>query len=504
MKSDSPALKFGVGLILALGILFHVAGINQPFLGNFAQHQTDYATVVQRWQETTINPALPVMRFIGRGQNRIFLGDFPLNVTAAAVLVKFTPVSIEMAGRGLSVLFFLLSLLPFYQIALYVLKNKSTAVWAFFFYLFSPLTIVYGQAFLLEMTALSFGVFAYYSFLIWSRNSDLRALFVSAFFFSMMLATRIYFAPVVLPLIFLFFNKQGRTFVFRKEAWLFAVFTLALPLAWQLYAAHTAQAQNDQSSLSDNMKVFVFADPILRKNLTTFSFYLPILKTAVFKVINPLGFIFFLLALFGKGRLLGNQKAFLLSFFISFLPLFLVAPRKFVEFDYYFLPFIPAAAILASVAAEDFSLKIRPVWNLFLVSVLILFSLRFSLAPVLIVPQEDRYVREMGKKVQEMAPEGVRVIAAHGSSTSLLYYTNLDGWAFELPDKIGGVRNAEDNAGNAIERLERFRSQGAVLFVTAKREDEAINPGFFSYIRSRYKPLYEGPEGAVFSLANNP
>jgi hypothetical protein len=136
MKSDSPALRLFLGLVFFLGIAFHVAGLNHPFLGNFAQHQTDYATVVQRWQETLINPSLPVMRFMARGQNRIFLGDFPLNITLVAALVKAAPISIEVAGRGLSALFFFLSLYPLYRVVLLLFKDTQTAWLTLFLYAF--------------------------------------------------------------------------------------------------------------------------------------------------------------------------------------------------------------------------------------------------------------------------------------------------------------------------------------------------------------------------------
>jgi hypothetical protein len=502
MQSDSPAPKVLAALFL-LAIALHLIGIRQPFLGNFAQHQTDYATVVQRWVEEPAGPFPSVMRFMARGQNRIFLGDFPLNVTLAALLAK-AGLPIESAGRGLSALFFFLSLYPFYQIALRVFRNKQSAFLALLIFVFSPLTLIYGQAFLLEMTALCYGLIGYYLFLRWRETDSLALLLTAGLSFSMMLATRIYFAPAVLPLIFLFWDKQKARFLARKEAWLFAVVILALPIAWQLYAKQAAQAQNDQSSLADNLKVFAaFTDPVLRQNFMNPAFFVPIAKTVILKLLNPLGFLFLLsgfTASFPK-----RTKLFLLSFIFAFLPLFILTPRKFVEFDYYFLPLVPAAALWAAMAVQSLpAVWLKPRAHLITLIYLGL-SLRFSLAPMIKIPDYDKNVLAAAAEVREKVPARARVIASHGTSTSFLYYTHRDGWAFTLEDQItGAVRNLEDTQGDAIERLERFRSQGASYFAVADPSHLQKNPAFFDYLNASYSLISSKP-GLIYHLqSDNP
>ena len=113
MKLKSKVSWGNWWIFAGLGLILHVIGVNRPFLGNFAQHQTDYATVVQRWLETSIAPWDPVMRFLANGKNRLFYGDFPLTLTLVAWFCKLTGSSIEFAGRGLSAILFFLSLFPF-------------------------------------------------------------------------------------------------------------------------------------------------------------------------------------------------------------------------------------------------------------------------------------------------------------------------------------------------------------------------------------------------------
>jgi len=475
----------------------HLAGIFQPFLGNFAQHQTDYATVVQRWLAEGIHPLDPVMRFIAEGKNRLFMGDIPLNITITAFTCKLTGLSIEMVGRGLSAMFFFLSIYPLYRLLQLVFKDQTLTLLTVLFYSFSPLTMIYGQAFLLEMTALSFGIFAYYFYFRWWYQNSTVLLLVSAFFFSLMLGTRIYYAPLILPLALLFLKRFGWKSFIQWRIYLFLLIVLFAPVSWQAYAKHFANLHGDQSSLEDNLRVFVSLASVL--NLKFLAAFTHISFT---KIVTPAGFILALPALFIAPKYFRKSIQFVFLIFLSFLPLVLMAPRKFIEFEYYYLPFVPVFSLLAAIGIKSLEkfFQISLIKISLLVIATVLLSLRYSVAPVLIVPDEDRFVLEAAKKVREIAPRDSRVIASHGSGTSFLFYTDRDGWAFELPENIRGVRNLGDIQGSAIERLERFRSQGAVYFALADKRQMSQNPAFFDYLKSRYKLAAESPHYLIYSL----
>ncbi len=490
-------------VLFSFGLLLHVVAIRQPFLGNFAQHQTDYATVVQRWLATSIDPFHPLMRFLALGKNRLFYGDFPLNISVIALICKATGLSIEMAGRGLSVLFFLISLYPFYQMALRATQDQKTARLALFFYLFSPLTLIYGQAFLLEMSALSLGIWGYYFFMQWADKSSIFSLLLSAFFLSWMLATRIYFAPVLLPLAFLFFGKLKWKAFWDARTFFFLFFLLLLPVIWQLYAGRQAALQGDESSLKDNLRVFVTADTTLKESFKSLQYYAAISSIFFTKVVTPAGFFLALLAFFmGLKGSFSRIKYFCVMALLSFAPLFILASRKFVEFEYYYLPLVPFFSLLAALAVSQMirgdKLKGKGVAALVILTVL--FSLRYSLPPLLKVPDKEKNILNAARQMEALAPLDAKVIASQGSSTAFLYYTNRDGWAFLLDDKVTAVRNQADFEGTAVDRLERFRSQGAEYFALADKRDIQINPAFFDYLNQRYRVVYESPESLIYSL----
>lgn len=500
-RINNPA---GWWILLLLGLLLHLAGIGQPFLGNFAQHQTDYATVVQRWLDTGISPFKPMMRFIGEGTNRFFYGDFPLTMTLTAYAVKWTGLPIELVGRGLTAFLFILSLFPFYRILQVLKQDPETIRWALFFYAFSPLTLVYGQAFLLEVPALCFALFGFYFLLTAPPGLNSWRLYAAAGCFSLMLALRLYYASFLPAAGALFWNRCSPNILGNFKTYILFLILLALPVGWQVFASSHAASMGEESSLLDNLRVFVLADPITGSQSFTPRYYLPIWDTFVHKVATPVGFALFVIGSFLERD--KNEKNLIRTILLlgaSFIPLFLIAVRKFVEFEYYFLPFVPLAAILAGGGLSKIlrNMPHKGPATATIVLVVLCLSLRYSISPMLHIPDEDRYVLEAAQTVRNLVPPDARIIASHGSSTSFLYHTGRDGWAFYSKEGIQAIRNLADFKGSAIERLERFRSQGAEYFALADKRQIVQNPSFFDYLSQHYKALYESGHLIIFSLA---
>ncbi len=491
-------------LVIAAGALLHVAGIFQPFLGNFAQHQTDYATVVQRWLATSIDPLNPVMRFLAHGKNRLFYGDFPLNVTIVAIFCKGTGWSIEAVGRGLSAFYFFASLYPFYRLLQLVIKDRTIVLWSLFFYSFSPLTLIYGQSFLLEMSALTFGIFAYYCFFRWYYGSPARWLMGSALFFSLTLATRIYFAPAYLPILILLCRRYRLKIFKQGTLYLFLLAGTVLPILWHIYASLVAGARGDESSILDNLRVFVLKGPTrLGEFINPLKLIAPIFDIFVSKVVSPAGFVLAALGVYACTKDYKKEIQFLCLVIASFALLFVAAPRKFVEFEYYYLPFVPPMAILAAYFVRKLIAQMLiPKWgNFFLIVLAAAFSLRYAAAPMLVVPDEDRHVLESARAVIRLVPPEARVIASHGNSTSFLYYTDRDGWNFTLRESgLEVVRNFEDFEGTAVDRLERYRTQGAHYFALSDKRWARQNPDFILYLKQRYALIYDTGHAMIFDL----
>lgn len=552
----NAALSWGWILFILFGIICHAIGIGRPFLGHFAQHQTDYATVVQRWLEAGLNPLEPAMRFLALGKNRLFFGDLPLNMIAVTLFCQVTHASIELAGRGLSFLYFLASLFPVFRIARLVFGKNKLALVVLLFYIFSPLTLIYSQLFLLEMSALCFALWAWYFFLLWwqktvttvsgdshkavissearfatrlrtnpsnlfggqsQRSSRPSAggqgarddglwLILSAVFWALCFMTRIYFVLLLIPLFVLFVAHYKARLLSAGGFYLFFLVALLPPVVWQAYAAVMAAGAGDQSSLLDNLRVFVTHDKEIVRTALTPAQYMPVLKTLTFKIATPLGLIFYFFMLCFHEPKRRKWIFFLTGTWISFFVLFIIAPRKFVEFEYYFMPFVPVFCFGAAFFFEFLmDRKLIGRWGMTAVlGGLVLMGLRFSMPSVLTVPSEDRCVLKMAEEVRRVSSPESRVIAFHGGSSSFLYYTDRDGWGFSLDDTVRPVRNQADSVGSAIERLERFRSQGAAYFALANSGTAVTNPSLFEYLNKNYKLIYRSDCGLIYSLEIRP
>jgi hypothetical protein len=491
-------------VLILFGVLLHAIGVGRPFLGHFAQHQTDYATVVQRWLSLGLDPLHPFMRFIALGKNRLFFGDLPLNMIAVTLFCQWTHASIEFAGRGLSFLYFLASIFPVYRIARSIFEGRDLALIVLAFYVFSPLTLIYSQLFLLEMPALCLALWAWFSFFLgWKKTeSGSRILILSAVFWALCFMTRIYFVLLLIPIVAMFVGRYRWKIFARGEAWCFFLIALLPPVFWQGFAAVMASLAGDQSSLLDNLRVFVTHDKSVSRAALTAGQYLPILKSLVIKIATPIGFLFSVLAVFFHESRRRPWIFFLTGTFISFFLLFVIAPRKFIEFEYYFLPLVPVFCFMAVFFLEYLVVRwnIKPWMYGAMFLALVITALRFSLPSVLVVPAEDRNVLLMGKEVRDVSTPSSRVIAAHGASSSFLYYTDRDGWAFPLQEGVLAVRNQADAVGTAIDRLERFRSQGALYFALVNFERVSLNRALFEYLGQNYPLIFRSGCGLIYSL----
>jgi len=506
MKSNQFSREWVWATLFLLGACIHVVGIGMPFLGHFAQHQADYATVVQRWLETGLDPLKPAMRFLARGTNRYFYGDLPLNMVLTTWLVQWTGWSISFAGRLLVVIYYFLSVLGFWKLLKLLEINAFVRSWALYYYLLSPLTLIYGQAYLLEIPALCFGVWGYYYFILGTRTKALSAYLIGAFFLSLMLSLRIYYAPILIPLAVLWFRHRGIKAWSHLQTYALPLLAISIPLIWHLTAAALSSAHGDESSLQDNLRVFVLSDPILQKYGKNLTYYLPMAVNFIAKIVTPVGFCTVILAFLGvRKQRSGDLLRFCSLGILAYLSLFLIAVRKFIEFDYYYLPLVPFFALIAALGTERLtSGKSKNLINLTCVLVTFLFALRLSINPILRVPEEDAFVLKSAQLVREYVPKDARVIASHGSSSSFLYYCEREGWTFQTSeDRDIAVRHQNEHLGSAIDRLELRRKQGARYFALADKRQIKLNPGFFNYLDQKYQRLKDTEESLIYHLQSS-
>ena len=107
------------------------------------------------------------------------------------------------------------------------------------------------------------------------------------------------------------------------------------------------------------------------------------------------------------------------------------------------------------------------------------------------IPQDVMGIVETGQQVQRLTPKDSLVLASYGGSTSLLYYCDRKGWAFD-------VRSG--NAPQLIQELEKRKTEGAKYFVTSRSDQVKAVPELDAYLRKDHEILLEQGENLIIAL----
>jgi hypothetical protein len=185
----------------------------------------------------------------------------------------------------------------------------------------------------------------------------------------------------------------------------------------------------------------------------------------------------FLLAPVILGVGLASSKARILAVWLAgSLFTAVVLPQKVHDHPFYFLYGLPAAALIGGAFLQRLSASGHRKQILILLFFFLIGSFRQYLPSALSAYQAPPIV-EFGNYVRENLPQNSRVIAQHGSSPDLLYYTWRKGWPFYLQ------RNDEV----LIAALEKFHKEGADYLLISEPKAFYEKKGFSSYVLEHYR-----------------
>jgi hypothetical protein len=170
--------------------------------------------------------------------------------------------------------------------------------------------------------------------------------------------------------------------------------------------------------------------------------------------LTPIGLLLALLGLLHYGA--RRHWAWLVAMAI----LVVLMPRKFHEMNYYYLVILPPLCVLAGLGWQLVALRWRPSWRAVAALILIgaAFSLRLTIKPAFVTPEEDLAVVPAAAVVQTLTAAEEPVATLHGTTLDLLYYCDRPGWALSCEKP------------NLADRLRQCREQGARLLVVAGLE----------------------------------
>ena len=450
-------------LLVFLTVILRVPGLDRPLVGNFATKNAVYAMIARNWASgraaiaypTLDSAASPATKAVDQPPVRsLHMLEFPASAYLTGSLWSWFGGSLDGWGRATSIGFSAAGVALLYLLVL-GWHGQPVAFAAAVALAISPVSIIYGQSFMLEASLTCFLVAALLGYQRWLRGEHWLWLVLGAVSLLLLLLTKIYMVVLLLP-IALFPPTRG-----RAGCAILATSLAVLPaLAWCVHVFIVSSAEHPLAerifySFRNSAIVHHWPHPLLSAP----DFYGHVLIDLGTVVLTPVGLALLVAGLFHPAWRQHRAWLFACGALIAALPL------KFFEMNYYYLAILPALCVLIGLGWERISVLWQPPhWAVAgFVSAAILLSLRYSVRPAFMTPDEDRSVVAAADAAQRFLGGDEPVVTMHGSTIDLLYYTNRVGWAI----------SPGNNSARLAARLEACRQQGARLLIVAGQEQFA-------------------------------
>ncbi len=479
--------------LLFLALMVRIPGLSRPLVGNFATRNVVQAMAARHWVQGESPWWQPTLDCLADGQPALHLVEVPCSAYLSAALWSTFGGTLDAWGRSTAIAWSLLSVGLIYEIV----RNRAgsnAAAAAGFVMAISPISVIYGQSFLLEPSVVALTLVAWWGTEQYAEAARPRWLLVIGIALAMLWLTKVYMLALAAPLAWLLWTGENRRSTRDCAAFGSTLLIATLPTTWwcfqvwQLARPEAATAGRVYYSLLSSAAEHGFPHPLLGAS----GFYLRILADLFTVVLTPVGAMLCLLGV--------NQVAWRKWWPVGAVMLLLVVamPRKFQEMNYYHLLFLPAWAGIIGLGWQKLNTPVRGIEHTsptrkrggadvehqatvdlgatsspprlrvglvcfhprvyaapLIVTAAMLLSLRYSLRPAFVTPREDRSVIAAAAALRELTALDEKVIASHGTSLDLLYYCDRHGWAMPL------------NGVDVAQRLEKRHAEGAHWLVVA-------------------------------------
>jgi len=464
--------------LLALTAVLRCPGLGRPLLGPMATKNVVYAMIARNFANGDGNLFCPTLDVLRGGAKSLHMVDFPLAAYLTGGMWGLIGGSLDVWGRCVSLVF---SVGSVWLMFLLVRRQhgEQAAVGSAFTLAVAPVSIIYGQSFMLEASLVFLTLATFYSLdrgLGGNRNGWLV---VSAICFGMLLLTKIYMLVLLLPLAAEWIrccrNANGghdqsndEPTRERPSPWLACALLAAavVPAAVWYGFAYLAAAPGSpyQQIIYYSIRQSSEAHSIPSPLLLSADFHRQLLDDISRMVMTPPGLLLLLAGLLNRGWLR------YIPWLFAMLILVLVLPRKFYELNYYWMVVLPPLCILAGLGWDMICRRMQPgrLATTVLALLILVFSLRHAVGPAFVTPAEDRAVIVAAEKIREWVPPGRPIVTMHGTGIDLLYYCDRPGWVVTpdgdleevLPDYMRGGAGYLVVVGDGPRLPEVPKSQG--------------------------------------------
>ena len=484
-------------LLLLASVATRVGGLQRPLVGQFATKNVVYAMIARNWATGEAPWWHPSLDCLADGQPAWHLLEIPVSAYLSGACWRLFGGSLDMWGRATSVAFSTAGVWLMFHLA--ARWHSRAAAWGAAVTLaITPVSIIYGQAMMLEASLVCFTLATLLGCDLWlSRGSPTRryaGLGLATLALAMLLATKVYMLVILLPMAVMCVRwwraNQGRNREATRDVVALAaaaVLAIAPTASWQWHVREVTRHDSPVAkrvfySVWDSADAHRFPSPLFADA----EFYRQLLDDLAGPVLGPVGLSLALLAF--ADRAWRRHWAWLAAMGVVILAL----PLKFHVMQYYHMVWLPLLAMLVGLGWSVLNRAIRPSrWFVAAVlAVAMCVSSRYAFRAAFITPPEDRAVVAAGRAVASISAPDEKVVAIHGSTLDLLYYSARRGWAPPIDDPRLG------------ERLDEFRAAGATWLVVAdlsriERSETA------SRALAQYEVVAEGDDYRVYRLTDS-
>jgi len=434
-----------LALVGLVALAVRLPGLDRPLVGNFATKNVVYAMIARNWvlgRADFWHPTLDVLR---DGQRSWHLVEVPLSAYLTGALWHGVGGSLDVWGRVTAVIWSLVSVVLIHRLALGWFGRRA-ALAAAATMAISPVSVIYGQSFMLEPSVVALSLAAILCVERWRRGNLWFGL-LATFTLACLLLSKLYMLALFLPLAAIVLrpssdHRDRRPWMWlARFAFMFAVAALPAFAWWVMVGTDTQPGTPDAGrvfySIRDSVRDHGWPHPLLVSS----NFYAGILRDLGTVVLTPVGLV---LAAAGLTQRRWRRIA---PWLISCVVMLVLLPRKFHEMNYYYLVVLPALALLIGLGWRQLGrhIRIRRAWQLGFAAVTLGICLRFAWKPAFQTPFEDRGVVPAAATLIENGFGDRPVVTMHGTTIDLVYYCGTTGWALspEAPELAASLEQCQ-------------------------------------------------------------
>ena len=448
-------------VLCLLAVAARLVLINQPYVDHWSWRQSDVAAIARNFDGFRFG--YPQIDWAGNGAGYVGT-EFPILPFIAAVCYKFAGVH-EWIGRIQAVILFAVSL-PFFFLLVRETLGSTAAVWASFFYCFTPLNVFAGRSFMPDVPSLSFAIVGLCFFLRWVKHGESSSFLVAAIAISLSLLIKITSIVIFAPILYLVvaaggdLGSGGRSEAEgdrgqrpRLQLILFAAIALVPSAIWYWHAYQIAQKFYPHH--------FFGAGGIRIESL---SWYWHIAQPTLVSSLTPVLTVMAIIGLFvPQSR--DRRYSRLFHWWLVAMIVFTIVVGYGNRHRWYQLPLMPIAAALAGAGCRFVASRISSRLAAITSSV-VLAGTFLILAFVYVRPfyeSSAAQLRDAGLELKKVTPPDALIVSADMGDPTIFYYAELKGWHFLEQNAI--YNGNPDDSEQAIENLQRLRRRGATHFV---------------------------------------